>query len=216
MLASLLRLVTLWITLPALLKSATESPVMKKYHELGTAINVLPLNTMGALPTQNLQAGHFVGAEAISGERLASEYLGRRVACAHCPVACIHLGTLRLPYPKEPYFYKTSMIGYDHEPIFAVGSLLGNSDVSGLFQLLDEAEVQGLDVMSAGVTLAWATEALQRGLISTRETDDLSAGAVAGHRRGRTGSCPQRRASARHRQDVCGGHHLAQSRAADR
>ena len=28
-------------------------------------------------------------------------------------------------YPNDPYFYKTSMIGYDHEPIFAVGSLLG-------------------------------------------------------------------------------------------
>ena len=154
-------------------QSATESAVMKKYHELGTAINVLPLNALGALPTRNLQAGHFEAAEAISGERLAAEYLGRRVACAHCPVACVHLGTLRLPYPKEPYFYKTSMIGYDHEPIFAMGSLLGVSDVSGLFQLLDEAEVQGLDVMSAGVTLAWATEALQRGLISTRETDGL-------------------------------------------
>ena len=157
----------------ALYKSATESPVMKKYHELGTAVNVLPLNAMGALPTRNLQSGHFEEAEAISGERLASEYLGRRVACAHCPVACVHLGTLRLAYPKEPYFYKTSMVGYDHEPIFAMGSLLGGSDVSGLFQLLDEAEVQGLDVMSAGVTLAWATEALQRGLISVRETDGL-------------------------------------------
>ena len=155
-------------------KAATESPVMKKYHELGTAMNVLPLNALGALPTRNLQSGHFEEAEAISGERLAAEYLGRRVACAHCPVACVHLGTLRLPYPKEPYFYKTSMIGYDHEPIFAVGSLLGGSDMSGIFQLLDEAEVQGLDVMSLGVTLAWATEAFQRGLISLRETDGLT------------------------------------------
>ena len=155
-------------------KAATESPVMKKYHELGTAINVLPLNEIGALPTRNLQAGHFEGAEAISGERLAEEYLGRRVACAHCPVACVHLAALRLPYPNEPYFYKTSMIGYDHEPIFAMGSLLGGSDVSGMFQLMDEMEVQGLDVMSAGVTLAWATEALQRGLITTRETDGLA------------------------------------------
>jgi aldehyde:ferredoxin oxidoreductase len=59
----------------------TESPVMKKYHELGTAMNVLPLNALGALPTRNLQSGHFEGAEAISGERLAAEYLGRRVAC---------------------------------------------------------------------------------------------------------------------------------------
>jgi aldehyde:ferredoxin oxidoreductase len=161
-----------------LFKAATQSSLMKKYHELGTAMNVLPLNAMGALPTRNLQQGHFEGAEAISGERLAEAYLGRRVACAHCPVACIHLAAVRFPYPKEPYFYKTSMIGYDHEPLFAVGSLLGGAtdapDVRGMFQLLDEAEIQGLDVMSMGVTLAWATEALQRGLISTKETDGLA------------------------------------------
>src|SRR5512136_2678984 len=157
-----------------LFKAATQSSLMKKYHELGTAMNVLPLNALGALPTRNLQGGHFEGAEAVSGERLAAEYLGRRVACAHCPVACIHLAAVRFPYPKEPYFYKTSMIGYDHEPIFAVGSMLGGTDVKGMFQLIDEAEVQGLDVMSMGVSLAWATEALQQGLISTKETDGLA------------------------------------------
>ncbi|MDO9122200.1 MAG: aldehyde ferredoxin oxidoreductase N-terminal domain-containing protein, partial [Anaerolineaceae bacterium] len=106
-------------------KVATESELMKKYHQLGTAMNVLPLNAIGALPTRNLQQGTFEGADQISGERLAEDYLGRRVACAHCPVACIHLAAIRYPYPKDPYFYKTSMIGYDHEPIFAVGSLLG-------------------------------------------------------------------------------------------
>src|SRR5512143_4149122 len=157
-----------------LYKAATQTSLMKKYHELGTAMNVLPLDAMGALPTRNLQQGHFEGAEAISGERLAEAYLGRRVACAHCPVACIHLAAVRYAYPKEPFFYKTSMIGYDHEPIFAVGSLLGGTDIKGMFQLLDEAEVQGLDVMSMGVTLAWATEALQRGIISTEETDGVA------------------------------------------
>lgn len=154
-------------------QAATASPLMRKYHELGTAMNVLPLNALGALPTRNLQAGAFAEATAISGERLAEQHLGRRVACAHCPVACIHLATLRLPYPHDPYFFKTTMIGYDHELIYAAGSLLGGSDVPGMLQLLDEAEVQGLDVMSMGVVLAWATEALEKGLITTQETDGL-------------------------------------------
>ena len=66
------------------------------------------------------------------------------------------------------------MIGYDHEPIYATGSLLGIGDVPGMLSLMDEAEVQGLDVMSTGVVLAWATEALQRGLITTKETDGLA------------------------------------------
>ncbi len=155
-------------------KAATQSSIMKKYHELGTAMNVVPLNEIGALPTRNLQQGRFEGAQAISGETLAEEYLGRRLACAHCPVACIHLAAVRFAYPKEPYFYKTSMIGYDHEPIFAVGSMLGGTDVKGMFQLLDEAEIHGFDVMSLGVSLAWATEALQRGVITTKETGGLA------------------------------------------
>jgi aldehyde:ferredoxin oxidoreductase len=161
-------------TYDGLYKAAVESPVMRKYHELGTAMNILPMDALGALPTRNLQSGRFEGAQAISGETLAEQYLGRRVACAHCPVACIHLAAVRYPYPNDPYFYKTSMIGYDHEPIYAVGSLLGGTDVKGMFQLLDEAEVQGVDVMSLGVTLAWATEAFQRGLVSAAETDGLA------------------------------------------
>ncbi|MGD1993146.1 MAG: aldehyde ferredoxin oxidoreductase N-terminal domain-containing protein, partial [Anaerolineae bacterium] len=155
-------------------EAATESSLMKKYHDLGTAMNVLPLDAIGGLPTRNLQQGRFEAAEAISAERLAEENLGRRLACAHCPVACIHLAALRIPHPTEPYFYKTSMLGYDHEPIYATGSMLGGSDVRGMFQLMDEIEVQGLDVMSGGVALAWATEAFQRGLISTDETDGVA------------------------------------------
>ncbi len=155
-------------------QAATESALMKKYHQLGTAVNVIPLNEIGALPTRNLQSGRFESAQAISGERLAEAYLGRRVACAHCPVACVHLAALRLAYQNDPYFFKTSMIGYDHEPIFATGSLLGVGDVPGMLQLMDEMEVQGLDVMSAGVALAWATEAMQRGLITAKETDGLA------------------------------------------
>lgn len=160
-------------TYDAIFKAATESPLMKKYHELGTPMNVIPLDAIGGLPTRNLQSGRFEGAQAISGERLAEDYLGRRVACAHCPVACIHLAALRLPYPNDPYFYKTLMLGYDHEPIFATGSMLGLADVSGMLQVMDEIEIQGLDVMSTGVALAWATEALSRGIISLKDTDDI-------------------------------------------
>ena len=156
-----------------LYQAATRSELMKKYHELGTAINVNPLNAIGGLPTRNLQSGRFEGADCISGEKLAAEYLGRRVACAHCPVACVHLAALRIPYEKDPYFYKTSMISYDHEPIFATGSMLGISNAPGMLTLMDEIEVQGLDVMSAGVALAWATEAQQHGIITEKETGGL-------------------------------------------
>lgn len=57
-------------------KESTSSPVMKKYHDLGTAENILPLNELGGLPTRNLKEAKFEGALNISGEKLAEGYLG--------------------------------------------------------------------------------------------------------------------------------------------
>ena len=149
---------------------AVKSDLMKKYHDLGTSMNILPLNAIGALPTRNLTSARFEEAEKISGERIAEEKLGRRLACSNCPIACIHLAALKEPYPDEPYFYKTIFISYDYEPIYALGTMLGISDIDGLLKLLDIVEIYGLDAMSTGVCLAWATEALQNGIVTRRET----------------------------------------------
>jgi aldehyde:ferredoxin oxidoreductase len=151
-------------------QAAVASPAMKKYHDLGTAENVLPLNEMGGLPTRNLQQANFEKASDVFGEAFAEHYLGRRIACSHCPVGCIHIATLREPYEDEPYFYKTSMISYDYEPIYALGSMLGVSDARGFLRLMERVEMLGLDAMSTGVVLAWATEAQERGIISEKET----------------------------------------------
>jgi len=156
-----------------IMTAAVSSPVMKKYHDLGTAENIQPLSALGGLPTRNVQAGTFDGAAEISGEHYAEHYLGRRLACSHCPVACIHVAALREPYEDEAYYYKTTMISYDYEPIYALGSMLGLSDPEQVLKLMDEVEVLGLDAMSAGVCLAWATEAMAKGLVTTAETDGL-------------------------------------------
>jgi aldehyde:ferredoxin oxidoreductase len=157
----------------ALYEAATASPVMGKYHDLGTLMNVRPLNELGALPTRNLREARFDRAAAISGEALAKGFLGRRLACSHCPVACIHLAALRTPHPEEPYFYKTSMLGYDYELIYALGSMLGMGDPTSLLLLMDDVEAQGLDAISTGVSLAWATEARERGLVSQEDLDGV-------------------------------------------
>ncbi len=146
------------------------TPSLKKYHDLGTAVNVLPLSSKKALPTCNLQRTSFEYADRISGENLAMNFLGRRLACAHCPISCIHLAALRTPYEDESYFYKTTFISYDYELIYSLGSMLGIGDPGGMLKLLDVVETVGVDAMSAGVTLAWCTEAFERGLISEKET----------------------------------------------
>lgn len=155
-------------------QAAADSPVMKKYHDLGTPENIAPLNALGGLPTRNLTQSRFEAAESISGEHFAEHYLGRRIACSHCPVACIHIAALREPHPDEPYFYKTSMIGYDYEPIYALGSMLGIGSPEKVLKLMDRIEALGMDVMTTGVVLAWATEAQANGLVSETQTQGLA------------------------------------------
>ena len=69
---------------------------MEKYHDIGTPININVLNQLKGLPTRNFQDSSFEGAEKISGEVLADNYLFRRVSCAHCPIGCIHIGMLQV------------------------------------------------------------------------------------------------------------------------
>ncbi len=154
-------------------KLIVESPLTKKYHDIGTPVNVLQLNELGALPSLNLLQSRLETADKISGEYLAEKYLGRRVSCAHCPIACIHLAVLREPYEEEPYFYKTTFVGYDYEPIYALGAMLGAREPEGLLKLIDVVEAYGLDAMTTGVVLAWATEAYKRGLITKEDLDGV-------------------------------------------
>lgn len=152
---------------------AVRSELFKKYHDLGTPQNVRPLNAIGALPVRNLRENRYPDEPPFTGERMAERYLGRRLACAGCPVACIHLAALREPYPDEPFFYKTTFVSYDYEPIYSLGTMLGGQDPEGFLKLMEAVEHLGLDAMSCGVVLAWATEATERGLISGADTGGL-------------------------------------------
>src|SRR5512139_926483 len=147
----------------------TETSMMDKYHNLGTPINVAVLNGIQALPCRNLQRTSDPAISGITGETFADRTLLRNTACAGCPVGCIHLGFVREKF-SEPNQYLYRQVSYDHEPIFAMGAMLSVLDAFQVLTLLEIAEKEGLDAMSAGVGLAWATEAFEKGLISEKET----------------------------------------------
>ena len=147
----------------------TTTDMMDKYHNLGTPVNVAILNEIKALPIRNLQQTTDPNITGITGETFADDTLLRNTACAGCPVGCIHIGFVREKF-MEPNQYLYRQVSYDHEPVFATGSMLGMTNAFSVLGIIDMAEKMGLDVMSAGVALAWATEALEKGVISEKET----------------------------------------------
>ena len=150
-------------------KQLTTTDMMDKYHNLGTPVNVAVLNAIKALPIKNLQQTTDPNIKGITGETFADDTLLRNTACAGCPVGCIHIGFVREKF-MEPNQYLYRQVSYDHEPIFATGSMLGMTNAFSVLSIIDMVEKMGLDVMSAGVALAWATEALDKGIISEKET----------------------------------------------
>jgi len=146
-----------------------ESSLMKKYHDFGTSVNILPLSKIGGLPTRNFSQGYFEGARNISGEAFAGEHLIQHIACAHCPVGCIHMASYREKF-AEPCQYKTVKVSYDYELIYALGSNLSISYAPDVLRLLEYVEKQGWDAISIGPVLSWATEASQKGIITLKET----------------------------------------------
>jgi aldehyde:ferredoxin oxidoreductase len=147
---------------------------MEKYHDLGTAGKIYDLNKIGGMAYKNLQSARAPEkiARELSGENFAEKLLSRRVSCSHCPIGCIHLASLRELY--EPgYYFKTTTVPYDNETIYALGFMLGMTKAEDYLRLIDAVDRVGMDAISTGVTLAWATEAYGKGLITKEHTDGL-------------------------------------------
>jgi len=150
-------------------KKCTSTDMMAKYHDAGTPINIASLNAAGSLPTLNLQAATFEQGDQISGEAFAKKNLVRKLACTGCPVGCIHIGMYRREFDKG-HEYEAISVSYDYELIFALGSFLGIQTSDEIIALIDEVEETGMDAMSCGVCLGWATEAFSNGLITEEQT----------------------------------------------
>ena len=144
---------------------------MTKYHDVGTAINIMPLSMLNGLPTRNFSQGSFESAESVSGEVFAKEHLAQHTACTHCQCGCIHIATLREEF--QQWHYSTAKVSYDYELIYALGTALSISSPQDILRLILEVERQGWDVISMGITLAWASEAYVNGVITDRETSGL-------------------------------------------
>ncbi len=148
----------------------TGTSMMKKYHSLGTPANLQSLNDLESLPWRNLQqTSDDQGIKGVSGQRFADDVLLRNGACSGCPVGCIHIGYVREKFQADNrYVYK--QIAYDYEPIFACGTMLGVTNAFDVLNIMDVMEKVSIDSISGGVALAWATEAMERGIVSEKET----------------------------------------------
>jgi aldehyde:ferredoxin oxidoreductase len=135
----------------------------EKYRIYGTSTNILAMNKIGLLPTRNYQQGVFEGANLVSGEFLDEHYKVKVVACAQCPIACEQMSMVRTGE------FKGAMTGIEYESLYANSSNLGISDMSACIKLVDISDSSGMDSMSMGVTISWAMESYERGVLKKED-----------------------------------------------
>jgi aldehyde:ferredoxin oxidoreductase len=140
-------------TISKSLSKRSFGPATAKYRELGTATNLLTFNRFGALPTRNFQSGTFDEAANLSPEELSTTRSKTRESCVACTIGCEHIYSLG----------KTGGTRVEYESLFALGSLCGVSDADAVLRASQRCDELGLDTISAGGTIAFAMECVERG-----------------------------------------------------
>jgi aldehyde:ferredoxin oxidoreductase len=129
-------------------------PATAKYRELGTATNLLTFNRFGALPTRNFQSGTFEQATNLSPRELSARHSRVRTSCVACTIGCEHL-----------YEVDGTGVRVEYESLFALGSLCGVGDGEAVLRASQLCDELGIDTISAGGTIAFAMECVERGLL---------------------------------------------------
>lgn len=137
-------------------------------NKYGTDSNVPGLSYAGGLPTRNFLDGSFEEAEAISGEAMASTILTDRDTCWACPVRCKRVVQVHGKYDVDPAYG-----GPEYETIGALGSCCGIGDLEAIAKGNELCNAYGLDTISTGVTISWAMECYERGILTKDDTDGI-------------------------------------------
>ena len=145
----------------------SQGPATQQYRAPGTVGNVLTLNDMGILPTRNFQTGVFDHAEEVSGERMMRSHTEKTLACGGCSIACEQVARAN----ADPY--QGARVSVDYESLFAMGPACGVRSLDAIIKACDLCDRYGLDTLSTGVTIAWAMECFQRGILTRDSTGGL-------------------------------------------
>ncbi len=155
-----------------MLHERMKGPAAAKYRTLGTPLNVLVHNSLGALPTRNFTNATFEGAEKVSGEYLNERYVARIIGCSSCAMRCEHIAVV----PEGPYKGATTRVEY--EPLWSLGPNCGVDRLDAIIKAMDLCNYYGLDSLSTGTIIAFAMDCYKHGLLTEKDTGglDLSFG----------------------------------------
>ncbi|MFV9510086.1 aldehyde ferredoxin oxidoreductase family protein [Tepidibacillus sp. LV47] len=145
--------------LKLIMDSPITSPGKGGLSVYGTNVLMNTLNAVSSLPAYNGKYSHFDQADNISGESYRKELLVSEPTCHACPVAC------KKEVEVKNGKYKTKVESMEYETAWSLGAMCGNDNKEASAYMLDQCNRYGIDTIDAGVAIAFAMEASEKGLI---------------------------------------------------
>jgi aldehyde:ferredoxin oxidoreductase len=134
----------------------------------GMGAGMVGMSERGGLPTHNFREGTFEGVDKIDAKTLAKTIGAGMESCYACPIHC-----KKTVHVEEPYEINPMYGGPEYEALASLGSLCGVDDLVAICKANELCNAHSLDVISTGVSIAFAMECFERGLISEEDTGGL-------------------------------------------
>lgn len=145
----------------------------------GTANVVSFQQTMGGLPAFNFGSGVFDGWKTVDGPTMYDSVLkGRetgkqdqegRDTCFGCLIRCKRVVEIKDgPYKIDPLYG-----GPEYETVATLGSYCGVGDLAVTCKANEICNQYGMDTISCGATIAWAMEAFEAGVLTSKDTGGI-------------------------------------------
>ncbi|MGE5842924.1 MAG: aldehyde ferredoxin oxidoreductase family protein [Deltaproteobacteria bacterium] len=150
-------------------KAMKESPVLyPQFSKLGTPMVVDHACAIGIFPTKNFSAtGEYAPADKIGVEMQLSRNVGSE-HCYGCPVGCS-----QVKVAKTGAYEGIMAEGPEYETFFSFGGATGVENIDAIIAADRLADELGLDTISAGVTIGFAMELYEKGILTDKDTGGL-------------------------------------------
>ena len=140
--------------------------VMRWRHG-GTANALTSSSRSGTQAVKNYNEGTFSEIEKIGTEANREKIWKRDFACYSCQLACKKSGFAKGAYGVQVHD------GPEYETGTMLGANLLISDLNGLHKLIYDGDDYGIDIISAGNTIGFLMEAMERGHIDSEFLDGI-------------------------------------------
>ncbi len=122
----------------------------------------------GNLPTFNFQDGGFEHVKNITAVAVCDQFRVEMYGCYACPIRCKKRIKIESPYSVDPIYG-----GPEYETLGAFGSNCGIADPKVICKAHEICNRSGLDTISAGVTISFAMECFEKGLLKGKDTGGM-------------------------------------------